>query len=49
MSSVLAVFVAFVLPIEAVAGSDAWSAVADPTVRSESARAFDIAADHGTA
>jgi len=46
---VLAAFVAFVLPIEAVAGSDAWDSVADPTGRSESARAFDVASDYGTA
>lgn len=45
----LAAFVGFVLPIEAVAGSDAWVAVSDPAGHSESAAAYDIAARYGTA
>jgi hypothetical protein len=49
IAGALAAFVAFVLPVGVVAGSDAWDAVADPGGRSESARAYDVAARYGTA
>jgi len=49
VSVVVAAFVGFVLPIGVVAGSDAWAAVSDPDGRSESARAYDVAARYGTA
>ena len=49
VSVVVAAFVGFVLPIAVVAGSDAWAAVSDPDGRSESARAYDVAARYGTA